>query len=103
IRGLLNARVYGEYDETDGFIKNLTLHRTVGDRDGYGARFALAFFPLQHLTVDLSAIPRSDHLSPVEVMVEPPKPDLEARLTIIPASTSADYVLGDLYKVKEQR
>jgi len=103
IKGLLDARLFGEYDETDGFIDNLTLNRTVGDRDGYGGRFALRFLPLQNLTADVSVLTRTDHMAPVVVMVTPPKPELEARLTIIPPSTSDDYVLGDPFKLKEQQ
>jgi iron complex outermembrane receptor protein len=102
IKGLLDARVYGEYDDADGFVKNLTLHRMIGGHEGYGHRVAFRFMPLENLTDDLSIVTRSDHLAPVEVMVTPPNPVLEAMLSIVP-STSADYVLGDRYKVKENR
>ncbi|MGH7804296.1 MAG: TonB-dependent receptor, partial [Candidatus Binatia bacterium] len=84
IPGLLNARAYAEYDQTDGFIRNLTLDRDVGDRDGYGGRLAFAFFPLENLTVDLSMLARRDQTAPVVVLAKPPRADLEARLTIVP-------------------
>ncbi len=103
IPGLLNARIYGEYDETDGFIRNLTLDRDVGDRDGFGGRLALAFFPLDDLTVDLSILGRKDQVAPTVVLAKPPRADLEARLTIVPPTTPDQYVVGDPYAVKEQR
>ncbi|MGH7805142.1 MAG: TonB-dependent receptor, partial [Candidatus Binatia bacterium] len=91
-----------EYDQTDGYIENLTLDRTVGDRDGYGGRVALSYFPMENVTADVSILTRLDHSAPVEVMVTPPRPDLEARLTILPSSPDT-YVLGETHKVKEQR
>ena len=105
IKRLLDARVYGEYDDTDGFIDNLTLDRTVGGRHGYGARFALRFLPTDAITADLSVLTRRDLTAPVEVMVTPPDPVLEAMLSIVPPSTPNDYVLwGDRKdQVKEQR
>jgi iron complex outermembrane recepter protein len=102
IENVLNARAYAEYDQTDGFIENLTLDRTVGDRDGYGGRVALSYFPLENVTADLSILSRLDHSAPVEVMRTPPRPDLEARLTIIPSSPDT-YTLGNVHEVKEQR
>ncbi len=102
VKDLLNARVYGEYDETGGFIENLTLGQTVGDRDGFGGRLALSFFPLESLTADFSVITRKDHSAPVEVMVTPPRPDLELRLTILPSSPDT-YTLGNPHEVKEQQ
>ncbi|MGH7896915.1 MAG: TonB-dependent receptor, partial [Candidatus Binatia bacterium] len=102
IKDLLHARLYGEYDQTDGFIENLTLDRTVGDRDGFGGRLALTYLPLENLTADLSVITRKDHSAPVEVMVTPPRPDLELRLTILPSSPDT-YTLGNPHEVKEQQ
>ncbi len=103
IDGLLNARLYGEYDETEGFIRNLTLDRNVGDRDGFGGRLALSFFPLDGLTADFSILTRKDHVAPVVVLADPPDPDLEAGLTMIPPTSPDQYVLGDFYTIKEQR
>ena len=103
VPGLLHARLYGEYDETDGFIRNLTLDRDVGDRAGFGGRLALAFFPLDDVTVDLSVVARKDQTAPVVVLAKPPTADLEARLTIVPPTTPDQYVVGDPYAVKEQR
>ncbi len=103
IDGLLNARLYGEYDETGGFVRNLTLDRDVGDRDGFGGRLALGFFPLDGLTADFSILTRKDHTAPVVVLAAPPEPGLEARLTIVPPTSPDQYVFGDPYTVKEQR
>ena len=105
IKRLLDARVYGEYDDTDGFTDNLTLHRTVGGREGYGGRVALRFLPLENVTADLSVLTRRDLGAPVMVMVTPPDPTLEAMLTIVPPSNSSNYVLWGEHKdkVKEQR
>ena len=105
IKRLLDARVYGEYDDTDGFTDNLTLHRTVGGREGYGGRVALRFLPLENVTADLSVLTRRDLGAPVLVMVTPPDPTLEAMLTIVPPSNSSNYVLWGEHKdkVKEQR
>jgi iron complex outermembrane receptor protein len=105
IKRLLDARIYGEYDDTRGYIDNLTLHRTVGGREGYGGRAALRLMPLDGVTADLSVVTRKDHLAPVEVMVTPPDPILEAMLSIVPPSNSSDYVLWNEHKdqVKEQR
>jgi iron complex outermembrane recepter protein len=105
IKRLLDARIYGEYDDTQGFIDNLTLDRKVGGREGYGGRAALRFLPLDNVTADLSVVTRKDHLAPVEVMVTPPDPTLEAELSIFPPSNSSNYVLWRDHKdeVKEQR
>jgi len=105
IKKLLDVRLYGEYDDTEGFIHNLTLDRTIGGREGYGGRFALRFLPTDTITADLSVLTRVDHTAPALVMVTPPDPVLEAMLTVVPPSTPSNYVLwGDRKdQVKEQR
>jgi iron complex outermembrane receptor protein len=59
--------------------------------------------PLENVTDDLSIVTRTDHMVPVEVMVTPPRADLEAMLSIIPPSTPNDFVLSNRHRVKENR
>lgn len=103
IPGFLNARGMAEVSRSNGFIDNQTLGETVGETTGYGGRLAFSLFPLDDLTVDVSGILRIDEGGPVVVMVNPPDPELEARLAIIPPTSPDEYVLGDIHAVKENR
>ncbi len=106
VKGLVNARLLGEYDETGGFIENLVFGRKVDDRSGKGGRVAVGVLPFSGMTADFSILYRKDDdVDPPAVLIKAPDPLLEAMIGIVPPTRSNpdDFVEGRFDEVKENR
>jgi len=100
---VLNGRVVVDIDRQNGYVEELERGRELGASRSAEGRVALQLFPGDDLSMSLDLLYRDDrHLDPNFVLVNPPKPELEARLGIVPPTQSNpdDYTLGDYHKVK---